>query len=161
MHAQTKLEPKGHMHTPTDATRPHPRETQTDTSGPCKHGQHTTQANNQPQCAPPCHDTSQPCLTRYTTQTHAHAFLPTSRKTTATAWVYFLSQLSLLADFPTSSTMAVSLAVESSTAAGDWSQLAPWSCQPVSMFVARIPVSTIPEDVHTSAHVYQRAVTQE
>ena len=29
------------------------------------------------------------------------------------------------------------------------------------MFVARIPVSTIPEDVHTSAHVYQRAATQE
>ena len=37
----------------------------------------------------------------------------------------FLSQLSLLADFPTSSTIAVSLAVESSTAAGGSSQLAP------------------------------------
>ena len=72
-----------------------------------------------------------------------------------------LSLLSLLADFPTSSTIAVSLADESSTVAGDSPQLAPWSCQPVSMFVARIPVSTIPEDVQPSAHVYQRVATQE
>ena len=72
-----------------------------------------------------------------------------------------LSLLSLLADFPTSSTIAVSLAVESSTVAGDSPQLAPWSCQPVSMFVARIPVSTIPEDGEPSAHAYQRAANQE
>ena len=29
------------------------------------------------------------------------------------------------------------------------------------MFVARIPVSTIPEDVTINAHVYQRVATQE
>ena len=29
------------------------------------------------------------------------------------------------------------------------------------MFVARIPVSTIPEDVQPSAHVYQRVANQE
>ena len=39
---------------------------------------------------------------------------------------HFLSQLSLLADFPTSSTIAVSLVVESSTVAGDSPQLVPW-----------------------------------
>ena len=37
------------------------------------------------------------------------------------------SLLSLHADFPTSSTIAVSLAVESSTVAGDSPQLVPWS----------------------------------
>ena len=40
-------------------------------------------------------------------------------------------------------------------------RLAPWSSQPVTTFVARIPVSTIPEDVSTSAHVYQHTATQE
>ena len=90
---------------------------------------------------------------------HPCSSVPTCPTTELAA--HFLSQLSLLADFPTSSTIAVSLAVESSTAAGDSSQLAPKSCQPVSMFAARIPVSTIPEDVHTSAHMYQRAATQE
>ena len=74
---------------------------------------------------------------------------------------HFLSLLSLLVDFPTSSTIAVSLAVESSTVAGDSPQLVPWSCQPVSMFVARIPVSIIAEDVQPSAHVYQRVANQE
>ena len=89
---------------------------------------------------------------------HPCSSVPTCPTTELAA--HFLSLLSLLADFPTSSTIAVSLAVESSTVAGDSSQLAPWSCQPVSMFVARIPASTMPEDVHTSAHVYQRAATR-
>ena len=56
--------------------------------------------------------------------------------------------------------IVAALAVEPPTAAGDSSQLASWSCQPVSKYVTRIPVPTIPEDVTTSAHVYQRA-TQE
>ena len=90
---------------------------------------------------------------------HPCSSVPTCPTTELAA--QFLSLLSLLADFPTSSTIAVSLAVESSTVAGDSPQLAPWSCQPVSMFVARIPVSTIPEDVQPSAHVYQPVATQE
>ena len=90
---------------------------------------------------------------------HPCSSVPT-RPTTELA-AQFLSLLSLLADFPTSSTIAVSLAVESSIVAGDSPQLVPWSCQPVSMFVARIPASTIPEDVQPSAHAYQRLATQE
>ena len=53
--------------------------------------------------------------------------------------------------------IVAALAIEPPTAAGDSSQLATWSCQPVSKYVARIPLSTIPEDhqcprVPTSSH---------
>ena len=73
---------------------------------------------------------------------------------------HFLSELRLPAVRPEPPAMVVALAVESPTAAGDSSRLAPLSCQPVSKYVAIILVSTIPEDVTTSAHVYQRPATK-
>ena len=83
---------------------------------------------------------------------------PTSLTELAT---HSLSELRLPAVCPQLSAIVAALAVEPPTAAVDSSQLAPWSCQPVSKYVARIPASTIPEDVTTSAHVYQRAPTKE
>ena len=55
------------------------------------------------------------------------------------------SELHLLAVLPEPTAVAPALAVKPPTAAGDSSQPVPWSCQPVSKYVDRILVSTIPE----------------
>ena len=60
---------------------------------------------------------------------------------------------------PEPTAVAVVLAVDPPTIAGDSSQLVPWSCQPVSKYIQIILVSKI-EDFTTSAHVYQRAATK-
>ena len=68
-------------------------------------------------------------------------------------------ELRWLAVLQEQTAVALALAVEPPPAAGDSSQPLPWSCQ-TSKFVVRILVSTIPQDVTSSAHVYQRAATK-
>ena len=73
-----------------------------------------------------------------------------------------LSKLRLLAVLPEPTGVVVALAVGPPLAAGDPSQPLPWSCQPISNYVARQNslVSEKPEDVTTSDHLYQRAATK-
>ena len=76
--------------------------------------------------------------TSLTTDLAAHSFSPSC------ACLLFLQK---------KNTITVSLTVEPPNAAGDSSQPVPWSCQPVSKYATRIPVSTTPEDVTNSAIV--------